>query len=385
MYVLHFAPLDPTGYPPLINTVHVSAELGFETVVVASTPLRHQGVLGNAAIISSTEHLTRLATQRFFAQAARSLIHRRGRPALIIGHDLLGLPAAAMTARAAGVPFVYHCHDFHGPRLPVSKLFDIGETLFGKQAAEVWVPMPERASEAHRRGIGKHTQVVRNCPRTVEKLPAKGRLRSWLSEHRSRTRGTGKLITRHGGIGPAHCLIPIIESLPRLADDVEFVVIGRDPHHYGEICMRRARELGVADRVFFHPVVPHSELFELVVDGDAASGLYAPDDVNTSTPAPNKVYENLALGIPVVVRAGGALAVDIVSTGSGVAITNDSVETVCAALNALLFDAGGHHFGQCARAAHLNAFNYELQLAPTILCRGRPTSARLSDARQPRA
>src|SRR5690606_31514958 len=105
-------------------------------------------------------------------------------------------------------------------------------------------------------------------------LPPRGRLRRWLAAQGSRSKGQGKLITRHGMTGPSHLVREVIETLPQLAACVEFVIIGRGDDAYLRSCLQRARDIGVADRVFLHPFVPHDQLFELLVDGDAASGLY---------------------------------------------------------------------------------------------------------------
>ena len=132
--------------------------------------------------------------------------------------------------------------------------------------------------------------------------------------------------------------------------------------------MSVATRLNLSHRVFFHPFVPHSELGELLVDANVAIGLYAPFDVNNRTPSPNKVFESMAYGLPVVVTAGNSIADDVIAAHAGLAVALGSREALADALRRLLDD--GPFAERCrasARNAHLREFNYETQLQNTLL------------------
>jgi len=153
-----------------------------------------------------------------------------------------------------------------------------------------------------------------------------------------------------------------------LPEDTEFVVIGRGEMDYERACLARASDLGMEQRVFFHPFVPRDEMLELLVDGDAGSGLYAAGTINTDSPAPNKVYENLALGVPVVVWDRGSLADDVGGTAYGAVVPYGSIDGLSSAFGRLLYDDESRRASkEAARAAHLARFNYQTQLAGTLV------------------
>lgn len=368
MYVLHVAPFDPTDYPPLINTVHVCESWGIGSTVLAAVPLRSQGVLGGARVFAASQPLARAALHRHLLRTGVTAIRTRGRPGAVVAHNVYALPAAAAIAAGAHSPLIYHCHDFHETGGGAMRVFDVVERMVGPRAREVWVPVTERATIANQRGFAERLRVVRNCPRLVRELPRRGRLRAWLAANGSRSEGRGQIITRHGRVGAAHCIVETIEALALLPESVELVVVGRGDDDYIARCHETSRRLGLEGRVFFHPFVAHSELFDVLVDGDAASGLYAGADVNVATPAPNKVYENLALGIPVVVTRGNSVADDVTGSGSGLAVDPRSIGQVADAFRALLFDDAVRDRSRAsARAAHLGSFHYEGQLRATLL------------------
>ncbi len=367
MIVLHIAPFDPGGYPPLINTVHVCRAAGIESVILASLPVANQQVLGDARVVAPDHWMRGGAQQGFMATRARTLLDDE-RPALIIAHNVRALGVATMASLVGRARFVYHCHDFEELEGAKNRVFWSGEVLGASRAAETWVPAPERLVMARERLMFGDVRVVRNCPRRVERLPERGRLRAWLREAGSRSRGEGRLITRHGKIGNVHCIRETIEAMPLLPDDVEFVIIGEGDKAYIEECKELSIRLGLGGRVSFHPFVPHSELGSLLVDADVGMGLYAPSDLNAMTPAPNKVFENMALGVPVVVAEGNSVADDVLTAGAGLAVKVGSREALADALDRLLSeDALAEGCKKAARRAHLEVFNYEKQLEGTVL------------------
>ena len=137
--------------------------------------------------------------------------------------------------------------------------------------------------------------------------------------------------------------------------------------------------LAVADRLHFHDFVPHDRLAELLVDGNVGMSVYSPISINEAAPAPNKVFENMALGVPVVVGAGNSIADDVLSSGAGRAVEIGSTERLRQAFAELLSDEG-RTASKAAREAHLRRYNYEFQLRETILSRVFPSVARVLGA-----
>ncbi|MFT3775304.1 MAG: glycosyltransferase [Minicystis sp.] len=365
--ILHVAPFDPSRYPPLINTVHVCAAAGIESTVIASLPAQNAGVLGGARLVAPGERMSGAKQEMFLINQLRGLAGAV-KPELVVAHNTRGLVAAAI-GTPLRTPIIYHCHDFDGLELnPRDVSFRAGEILGVQRATEIWVPAAERIEIADARRLRKPTVLVRNCPRRLAELPPKGRLRAWLAREGARGGGNGRLITRHGLIGDVHYIRETIEALPLLPDDVMFVIIGDGDQNAIARYRVRAAELGLGDRVFFHPFVPHSELASLLVDADVGMGVYAPSDLNAMTPAPNKVFENLSLGVPVVVAEGNSVADDVLDAEAGLAVPVGSREALAEALRRLLDDRDfAAAARRAAREAHLAEYNYETQLQGTRL------------------
>lgn len=366
--ILHVAPFDPSRYPPLINTVHVCAAAGIASVVLASLPPQSPGVLGDARVIAPAERMGGGKQELFLVDRLRAL-GKTEAPTLVIGHNTRGLVAAA-AATPFRTPIVYHCHDFDGAGdLNVrDAILRAAELAAVRRAAEIWVPAAERIDIARGRRLSRPTVLVRNCPRRLETLPAPGRLRAWLASQGARGGGQGPLVTRHGLIGDVHYIQETIEALPLLPDDVLFAIVGDGDDDAIARYRAVAARLGLADRVFFHPFVPHSELLALLAGADAGMCVYAPRDLNAMTPAPNKVFENLALGVPVVVAEGNSVADDVLGAEAGLAVPVGSREALAEALRRLL-DGGPFALAarRAAREAHLAEYNYETQLHATRL------------------
>ncbi|APR82145.1 Glycosyl transferase, group 1 [Minicystis rosea] len=364
--ILHVAPFDPSRFPPLINTVHVCAAAGIESTIIASLPVQSPSLFGNARIIAPTVRMGGGKQVIYLLEQLRAIedaLH------LVIGHNTRGIATAAAT-RPLRTPIVYHCHDFDGAgEINVRDTILRGsEYLAARRATEIWVPAAERIDIATARGLHRPTVLVRNCPRRIPELPAKGRLRAWLAREGARGGGQGRIITRHGLIGDVHYIRETIEAMPLLPEDVLFVIIGDGDQDAIARYRATAARLGLADRVFFHPFIPHSELGALLIDGDVGMCIYAPTDLNAMTPAPNKVFENLALGIPVVVSEGNSVADDVVGAEAGLAVPIGSREALANALGRLVEQSPfAEAARRAAREAHLAEYNYETQLHGTRL------------------
>ena len=366
MYILHVAPFDASRYPPLINAVHLSAAAGVPSVIVASAPVPSPQVLGDARLLTVDRRLGGAGQYAYLLRETRAIV-RAERPALIIGHNVRGLSAAALANPPGGAPIIYHCHDFEDDGDLRSLVLHAGELIASRRAVEMWVPAIERTTLARKRHLPAHPLLVQNCPPRLHALPPKGRLRAWLRAQRT-TPGEPRIIIRHGRIGASHCILETIEAMPLLPPDVVFVIVGDGDNAYVSECLAAAARLGLAERLFFHPFVPHSELTSLLVDASVAMCLYAPLDINAMIPAPNKVFESMAVGLPVVVASGNSVSTDVLGAEAGLSVPVGSREALASALGRLIEDdAFAARTSRACREAHLTRFNYETQLQPTRL------------------
>jgi glycosyltransferase involved in cell wall biosynthesis len=360
--VLHVVPYEPSRMRPIVDTVGVCRAAGIASSVVASVPPAERHELGEVDFVAPTELLSVASQQRFLLWHALKESWRF-RPDLVIAHQALGLAAGASAASAARCLLVYHCEDFGSD----NRLVYLVERAAAVRAREVWFPSVERA-RVH--NFETRAIVVRNCGRLLHDLPAHGSLRPWLAARGSHVASNSRLILRHGVIGPGHCVLETVEALASLDPRTELVVLGSGDPQYVRACHERARSLGVQHRVHIHPFRTHSDLLPLLVDGDVAMCAYEPIDVGrTAGAGPMKLYESIAVGMPVVVDEGCSFAREVVEAGIGIAVPTarpeQLVRALIPALQTLLERRG--EMGKLARQAHLARFNFEMEMQRTLL------------------
>ncbi len=361
------APFEPAQYPPLLNSVQICNAAGLESVVIASVPDRYPDILAPAKLLAPRRETSGNRQMLYLVRTARRIL-RRNRPAFVVGHNPRGIVAAWLAGSASRSKLVYHCHDFDLPPSLKGRALRVLQRAASGRLAEMWIPARERGSVAQELGIRRPSLVVSNCPRRTAVLPAGGTLRRWMAEMGADASESRPVIVRHGRIGAAHFIRETVKVLPELPGEPAFVVIGEGGGDYMPDCQRLASDLGVAKRFLHHPFVRYTDLNALLVDGDVAMNVYAPFTVNEAMPAPNKVYESMAVGLPVIVSGGNSVADDVRACGAGVAIETLSERALREALARLLSDPELRRSqGAAARRAHLAEFNYESQFARTVL------------------
>jgi glycosyltransferase involved in cell wall biosynthesis len=290
---------------------------------------------------------------------------------VLVFHNLRGLLASAAWAPFRRARLIYHCHDYEfdsrNARPRVAALMRAAERALSQRVDQMWVPADERMVTAQERGLPRPL-LVKNCPRRLDVVTRSDRLRAFVRARAPNLPTTLRVIVRHGSVGAAHCILETVEALPLLPRDVVFVVVGEGDAGYLAACRARAEVLGVTERFHVHPFVAHNELFELISGGDVGMCLYAPLDLNAQAPAPNKVYESMAVGMSVVVTRGNSTAREVVKHGAGLAIELGDPKRLADALAALLADdSEAAAMRKQARAAHLAELNYEVQLRGTLV------------------
>lgn len=142
----------------------------------------------------------------------------------------------------------------------------------------------------------RNVVVIRNIPRVdTRHTPRVGpSLRAQL-----KVPSGSFLLLYQGGVGPSRLLEPVIDSLAH-APGVVLVLRGPGIEHYRELYEQRAARLGVADRLHCLPPVPSSEVVSAARDADA--GIWTLPNLckNFSYALPNKLFEYLAAGLPVL-------------------------------------------------------------------------------------
>jgi glycosyltransferase involved in cell wall biosynthesis len=121
-----------------------------------------------------------------------------------------------------------------------------------------------------------------------------------------------------GAHGPANGLDAVLDAAERLASagrHVRFVLIGDGPAKAALVADARRR--GIAN-VEFNAPVPKAELAGILADADGGLMVLRDAPLFAFAVSPNKLFDYLAAGIPVVCNVPGEVAELVAASGGGV-------------------------------------------------------------------
>jgi glycosyltransferase involved in cell wall biosynthesis len=215
---------------------------------------------------------------------------------IYVAHDLPMLPIAAAAAAARGGRLVYDAHELYaeqGYPAPVrDKMIGIERRWIGSCDAVITVNRSIAEQLGRRYGLSA-VHVVMNAERHHE-VPPSGRLR--------RTLGLPpgvRIVLLQGGLSPGRNLESLAAAAPALRGrDAALVFLGDGA--MVEALREIARAAGAADLVRFHPKIPQRELLDATAEAELGVIPYQPDCENNRLCTPNKLFEFIAAGVPVV-------------------------------------------------------------------------------------
>lgn len=239
-------------------------------------------------------HMARqLAMQQEMMRAMVAL-----RPALIHAHDLNTLIPAMQAARRAGVPLIYDAHEFNMDRIDqqnwLRPVFRRIETRALAQAAGVIVPSPGIARALARFYRVPRPAVLENWPLLEDGLrPAMPGLREMLGIAPARP-----IALYQGGLQP-HRGLELLVSAAAEVPEMDLVLMGDG--RLRETLARQIADPGLGGRVHLIPPAPLAGLLALSMSADFGVHPLEAGCLNHAQASPNKLFEYLHAGLPVVV------------------------------------------------------------------------------------
>lgn len=213
-------------------------------------------------------------------------------------HDLPVLRAGDWLARRWRVPLVYDTHEIYHAQVSLpaglrARLLRDERELVPRCAAIITV----------NRFIAAELQRLHGCPLPVVihnsvEVPSAGMPETRGGRLQARVPGPGPILLFQGWLGHERNLDVLVRTMPLVAPSIRLAIVGYGEHE--PVLRSLASSLGVGERVHFLGAVPSDELHEFTVD--AALGLipYLPIDLNHRLCSPNKFFEYVAAGVPVL-------------------------------------------------------------------------------------
>jgi glycosyltransferase involved in cell wall biosynthesis len=215
-------------------------------------------------------------------------------------HSVPQLPAVAFRARRLGVPFIYDAHDFYSDSKHNDGLswadrwgmwvYETVERVFVRFATER-VTVGVGVKELQERHFGRSFAVLHNAHDHRLDRAARANVREALG-----LSDDAFLIAAAGNSKEGTSFEPIFDALAALPDRVHLAFVGRN---YGAAAAL-ASARGVDRHVHFLPPVPPAEVKSFIGGADVAAILYWPITSNFLNALPNRLYQAIAAGLPLL-------------------------------------------------------------------------------------
>lgn len=232
----------------------------------------------------------------FFAKAFRRAMSRDAD--VVHAHDFDTLALGALVARLKRVPLVFDAHEHYAdmvatdlPRV-VADLIDRMEAFFVRRA-DLVVAVNEAQSAYLRPNARGDIVHIDNC---VDLPPEPARF----------DRRRGPIVLFYAGtLEPMRYIEESIRAAESI-DDCVYKVAG-----FGRL-EPFVVERATSGKVRFLGLLPHAEMMREMASSDAVLCLLDPQNINYRLSTPNKLYEAMAVGVPILTTAG-TLSGDIVA------------------------------------------------------------------------
>jgi len=239
-------------------------------------------------------HAYRLAFLAAFVRAAV-----RSGPDAVHAHDAPMLAPGLVAARLSRAELVYDSHELatgvpYRERFWARMVAALERIALPRCAVVITVSdgIADRLRERY--GLRERPVVLRNVPDVEASAEGVAGLRERLGI------GSAPLVLHQGALAPRRGCETLVEAVAQVPG-AQLVFLGDAWPGYAGAMERFVREVGVGERVHFVPSVPVSELLCHTREADIGVSLLSDDCDNHRLALPNKVFEYIAAGVPVVV------------------------------------------------------------------------------------
>jgi glycosyltransferase involved in cell wall biosynthesis len=107
-----------------------------------------------------------------------------------------------------------------------------------------------------------------------------------------------KIVIYQGHFKPGRGLENLIQAMALTAGDIELHLIGNG--ELEPVLKNLVQARNQQARIFFHDFIPTSELISTAAQGDLGVALFEPNSLNYAAALPNKFFEYIMAGLPVL-------------------------------------------------------------------------------------
>ena len=258
--------------------------------------------------------------------------------AIVTAHDLPVLPAAIAAAESWGARVVYDAHELYpeqhhfGPEL--SSLYrKVEGEVIGFADAVTTVNQSIANEMAQRYGIAL-PQVVLNAPEIDRaSLPMS---RGNLIRERLHLPDSRRILLFQGALSLNRNLEDLTRAMAHVrTPDIALVFLGPGVEKRAELSEIAAGTCTLGSRVFFLDAVDQRQLLEFTASADIGIVPYPPIDLNSQLCTPNKLFEFIVAGVPILANDLPELRRFVYDNGFGQVHPLNDPELIAAAIDAM--------------------------------------------------
>lgn len=259
------------------------------------------------------------------------LFHRSD---ILVANDLDTLLPNFLVSKLKGIPLIYDSHEYFTgvPELQnrpfVRRVWkSIEKSIFSK--LKYVITVSGSIARQYESEYGIKPLTVRNCARnSINIIPVSRKETGIPADHLL-------LVLQGSGINVSRGGEEIIDAISR-TQKVTLLIIGSGDAL--ETLKSKVEELKIDNRVHFIDKLPWSELMSYTKSADAGLSLDKNNNLNHSFSLPNKLFDYLSAGIPVIAGDLPEVSKIISEYGCGIIIPEITSEKISEALNELIGD-----------------------------------------------
>ncbi len=254
-------------------------------------------------------------------------------------HDLNTLPACFLAAMLRRKLLIYDAHELplsqldrtRKPRLRALLVWLL--TAIMARCAGVITVSPPIVQEIRKRYAASNITLIRNTP-TYQLVEKNDLLRQHLG-----LSSEVRIALYQGNIQADRRLDNIVRAAAFLQPNVVIVLMGRIADNTISDLEELARKEGVTERIRILPPVLYNELLKWTASADIGLIIYSPElSLNVQMCLPNKLFEYLMAGLPVLATSLDAVADVLHTYDVGHIVPSCSSQDIAHAINLMLED-----------------------------------------------
>ncbi len=287
-----------------------------------AVPITATGTGTGSSPLPWRERLARLGVTAAYYRSAIGVV-LRARPAVVHANDYNTMWVGVVAKYVLGSRLVYDAHELwpdRNGRWEARWWLLACEALFVRLADAVVTASPGYAACMGRRYRIPPPAVVRNIPEASTRHPPPA----------PPPQGPPRVVYV-GGMLRGRGLEHTIDALVHVPD-VRLALIGPGSAAYRRELRERAIGAGVSDRVELRDPVPPDELNDAMAGACLGLSIIQPVCLSYELTLPNKVFEYLAAGIPVLVSDLPVMAAFVAEHGVGEAVAPDDPVAIAQAI-----------------------------------------------------